>query len=111
MDRSARTGKRSIAMPPQQLLLECARRFDEEFTPPPRMFLDADVFRTRRDEWVTPEQRAADAFERGLQLVKERKHLDALREWEQATTLDPANRLYQVNLRRLRVLFGRSDDS
>jgi DNA-binding response OmpR family regulator len=110
MDRNVRTGERSIAMPAQQLLLECARRFDEEFTPPPRMFLDAEVFRTRRDEWTTPEQRAAQAFERGLELVKERKHVDALREWEQATSLDPANRIYQVNLRRLRILFGRGDE-
>jgi CheY-like chemotaxis protein len=47
---------------------------------------------------------AAEYFERGLQCVRAKRYADALPEWEQATALDPENRIYQHNLLRLQRL-------
>ncbi|MET0386327.1 MAG: DUF4388 domain-containing protein [Polyangiales bacterium] len=57
---------------------------------------------------VSPTQRAAEAFQRGMEFALHKQYDAALREWERATTLDPANRIYQVNLRRLRDVRQRS---
>lgn len=45
-------------------------------------------------------------FERGMSLVKARDWAAAMEEWERAIELDPNNRLYQFNLRRLREITG-----
>ncbi|MCC6552053.1 MAG: protein kinase [Polyangiaceae bacterium] len=45
---------------------------------------------------------ASAHFERGLACVRRGLHEDALREWELAAKLDPENRDYEFNLRRLR---------
>jgi CheY-like chemotaxis protein len=50
---------------------------------------------------LTLEQRAAESFQRGMELALHKQYGAALREWERATTLDPSNHTYQVNLRRL----------
>jgi hypothetical protein len=62
----------------------------------------AEVFGGHADRWLTPQQRAAESFQRGMELVRDKRYEDALREWERAAALDPDTRIYQVNLRRLR---------
>jgi hypothetical protein len=46
---------------------------------------------------------AATRFDRGLELLGAKLHELALVEWEEACRLDPGNRLYQTNLKRLRA--------
>ncbi len=41
-------------------------------------------------------------FERGLQLTRKGLHDEALKEWELALKLDPGNRSYDVNVRKLK---------
>ncbi len=107
LDRQATATERTIQVPAMHLLLECARLVDEERSARPA---EADVFGAQRQEWATPAQRAAEYFQRGLELVREGRHADAIREWEEAATLDPQNRMYQSNLRRLRERVRRGDD-
>jgi eukaryotic-like serine/threonine-protein kinase len=45
---------------------------------------------------------ATRCFDRGLALVEEKLYAQALVEWEQACALEPHNRTYQGNLKRLR---------
>jgi CheY-like chemotaxis protein len=59
------------------------------------------------ERWITPQQRAAESFERGMQLAQEKRYDEALDEWERAAALVPDNRTYQFNLRRLRELAER----
>jgi hypothetical protein len=63
------------------------------------------------DGWATPQQRAAESFELGMQLAQEKRYEEALDEWERAVELAPDNRTYQFNLRRLRELAERRRDS
>jgi serine/threonine-protein kinase len=54
---------------------------------------------------LTPEAlKAAEAFDRGLESFGQRDHDQALASWREAVKLDPANRTYQANLRRLERL-------
>jgi hypothetical protein len=50
-----------------------------------------------------PVNPAAQRFDRGLELLAAKLHEPALAEWEEACRLDPENRLYQTNLKRLRA--------
>jgi hypothetical protein len=43
-----------------------------------------------------------------MELALHKQYDAALREWERAASLDPANRTYQVNLRRLHEVKRRS---
>lgn len=52
--------------------------------------------------------KAAEAFDRGLAFFGKKNHDQALSAWREAVALDPANRTYQSNLRRLERLIGRS---
>ena len=63
------------------------------------------------DRWTTPQQRALESFERGMQLAQDKRYDEALNEWERAVELAPDNRTYQFNLRRLRELAERRRDS
>ena len=63
------------------------------------------------DRWITPLQRAAESFERGMQLAQEKRYDEALDEWERAAELAPDNKTYQFNLRRLRELAERRRDA
>jgi len=63
------------------------------------------------DRWTTPQQRALESFERGMQLAQDKRYDEALNEWERATELAPDNRTYQFNLRRLRELAERRRDA
>ncbi len=49
-----------------------------------------------------PLPEAARCFDRGLSLLRDKLFAAALEEWERAAVLDPDNRMYQVNLKRLR---------
>jgi hypothetical protein len=42
-------------------------------------------------------------FDRGLELLGAKLYELALAEWEEACRLEPENRLYQTNLKRLRA--------
>jgi len=56
---------------------------------------------------LSPEaQRASSAFDRGLDLVKRKDHQRALEAWREAVALDPGNRTYQANLKRLERLIA-----
>jgi serine/threonine-protein kinase len=50
-----------------------------------------------------PAHPAAQRFDRGLELLAAKLHEPALAEWEEACRLDPGNRVYQTNLKRLRA--------
>lgn len=52
-------------------------------------------------------QRAAQSFQRGLEHVRGKEYDAAVLEWERAIELDPDNKLYRSNLRRLRELMSR----
>jgi serine/threonine-protein kinase len=76
-------------------------------SPPSRPALPAALFGTRDDD-----DEAARCFERGLLFVAGKDYELALEQWERAGALDPANRLYQTNLKRLRAqMAGRGDRS
>jgi hypothetical protein len=49
-----------------------------------------------------PVDEAVRLFDRGLSLLADKLYAAALDEWERACALEPDNRLYQVNLKRLR---------
>jgi hypothetical protein len=49
---------------------------------------------------------AARCFDRGLELVEGKQYAQALIEWERACALEPHNRTYQGNLKRLRRRVG-----
>ena len=56
---------------------------------------------------LTPEAlKAAQAFDRGLESFGKKHHDQALSAWREAVALDPGNRTYQANLRRLERLIG-----
>jgi serine/threonine protein kinase len=50
-----------------------------------------------------PVNPAVQRFDRGLELLGAKLHELALAEWEEACRLDPENRVYQTNLKRLRA--------
>jgi len=50
-----------------------------------------------------PSSAAARCFDRGLELLGAKLHELALAEWEEACRLEPENRLYQTNVKRLRA--------
>jgi CheY-like chemotaxis protein len=56
----------------------------------------------------TPQQQAAERFQRGLELAQAKQYSEAMAEWEAACQLDPEQRVYQVNLKRLREVQLRS---
>jgi CheY-like chemotaxis protein len=128
LDRETRPERTTITVPPMQLLLEAVQEIDQENAtePPPvskkrsssselRLKPVAGQARTRArketvehavldgnaDDEKAALQRAAESFQRGMELALHKHYDEALREWERATELDPANRTYQVNLRRL----------
>jgi serine/threonine-protein kinase len=49
-----------------------------------------------------PLERAAELFDRGLELRSESRYGEALEAWERALALAPENRVYQANVARLR---------
>jgi serine/threonine protein kinase len=71
-----------------------SRGHGPEPAPPPR----PDPPPARR-----PSSPAAQRFDRGLELLGAKLYQLALAEWEEACRLDPENRLYQSNLKRLRA--------
>jgi hypothetical protein len=81
----------------------------------------ADVFSVRRPALAeTPpandaracsfrpdDHEAARCFDRGFALVSQKRFDEGLRHWERALELDPDNRTYQTNLKRLRERISR----
>jgi tetratricopeptide (TPR) repeat protein len=56
---------------------------------------------------LSPEaKQALVAFDRGLELVHHKDHQRALEAWREAVALDPSNRTYQANLKRLERLIA-----
>jgi len=51
---------------------------------------------------LTPCQRALQFFEEGVDLARSRQYRAALDKLEQAVELDPDNRVYGANLRRVK---------
>ena len=96
-------------------MAQSAPRENENGASPPL----GSVFSTRKDTasaaapaaapgpMLSPEaQRASTAFDRGLDLVKRKDHQRALEAWREAVALDPGNRTYQANLKRLERLIA-----
>jgi serine/threonine-protein kinase len=54
----------------------------------------------------SPQQRAVELFDRGLELRSAGHHGAALEAWERALRLAPDNRVYQANVNRLREQLG-----
>jgi CheY-like chemotaxis protein len=91
----------TIHLTTTQLLLDSARLLDEEA-----------VNSTQSGPHRVPQEsgpvmivrNAAEHFERGLDAVQHKRYGAALAEWERALALEPDNRVYQHNLKRLRGL-------
>jgi len=73
------------------------------------------VFSTRKDTRPSPPpapkpspeaQKAAVAFDRGVDYLARRDHRRALDAWREAVSLDPSNRTFQANLKRLERLLA-----
>lgn len=91
---NAKPIERSIHLTTTQLLLESARILDE-----------AGAHGGSEQSGTRLVLRsAAEHFERGLEAVHEKRYADALPEWERALGIEPDNRVYEHNLRRLRSL-------
>jgi tRNA A-37 threonylcarbamoyl transferase component Bud32 len=58
----------------------------------------------RRDRRKSTLPESVGCFDRGLALLADKQYLRAQAEWERACELDPGNRMYQTNLKRLRAL-------
>lgn len=124
-DRQGRASQRSIEIPILQLLLETTRLIDQErgSDRPPEVaseepltgrwpeelttglngssHLRLRALKKVRDGEGEPKRIAAQSFQRGMELVLSKRYDAAVQEWERALELDPSNRIYQVNLRRL----------
>jgi serine/threonine-protein kinase len=79
-------------------------------------WFDIRRFPARDDDRAADRARPSDApagstasrhFDRGLALVAAKNYDEALQEWEAACALEPGNRTYQVNLKRLRERVAR----
>jgi CheY-like chemotaxis protein len=96
MDLEAIAPERSITFTTTQLLLDSTRLLDEESRSAPlpqRRPTDSGPVLILRS--------AAEHFERGLDAVQQKRYSAALLEWERALQLEPENRVYQHNLKRL----------
>ena len=69
-------------------------------SPPPLLMREPSPSGDERRRPPIPE--AARLFDRGLSLLSDKLYSAALEEWERACALEPENRMYQVNLKRLR---------
>lgn len=56
-----------------------------------------------------PPNPASESFERGLELLRRRELSRALDEWQRAVELEPDNRTYRANLRRLERLVAEGE--
>jgi CheY-like chemotaxis protein len=93
-----------VATPPSRSsIVPATKRAAASQAPAPswQTTLHSLVMEELESERSTPAERAAESFQRGMEFAQQKKYEDALREWERAAALDPANRTYQVNLRRL----------
>jgi serine/threonine protein kinase len=100
----------SIYRPPRTLttadLFTSARRARSVSTgrsPEPALRAASELPSSTPRSWG-PTSEAAKRFERGLELLGQREYGAALLEWEGALELEPENRSYQSNLKRLRKL-------
>jgi CheY-like chemotaxis protein len=110
-ENEARAEHKTIHMSAMQLLLEAARVIDQEHAPSLRAEPEHEHERARRESGVQAlgaVQNAAESFERGMELVRNKRYDAALPEWEHAAALEPDNRIYEVNLRRLREIRQRN---
>jgi CheY-like chemotaxis protein len=100
LDLEAFAPAHTISLTTTQLLLDSARLLDEE-----AVNTQSACRRIPQESGpVMIVRTAAEHFERGLDAVQHKSYPVALAEWERAAALDPDNRIYQHNLRRLRGL-------
>jgi CheY-like chemotaxis protein len=100
LDLEASAPAHSISLTTTQLLLDSARLLDEE-----AVNTQSACRRIPQESGAVMIVRtAAEHFERGLDAVQHKSFPVALAEWERAIALEPDNRIYQHNLRRLRSL-------
>jgi CheY-like chemotaxis protein len=100
LDLEAVAPARTISLTTTQLLLDSARLLDEA-----AVNTQSACHRLPCESGpVLIVRSAAEHFERGLDAVQHKRYAVALAEWERASALEPDNRIYQHNLRRLRGL-------
>jgi hypothetical protein len=99
-----RAPERTITSSTTQLLLESAVSLDEQQWNENENEISEEptqpIIRT-----------AAEYFEHGLSAVKDKLYEQALMDWERAHKLEPDNRVYQHNLRRLQQLLAINPES
>lgn len=69
--------------------------------------------RRSRDVWqptAPVENEAARHFEEGLDLMRSGRYEEALEKWKAAISLEPGNRTYQSNIRRLKRMMESGDE-
>jgi DNA-binding response OmpR family regulator len=67
------------------------------------------LFSSRQERDVR--RSAAQSFQRGMELALQKRYAAAAREWERASLLDPSNRTYLVNLRRVQEIMRHNLES
>ena len=76
-------------------------------TPRIRLPISLPLVASRRPRRPSGERRRFPrqftCFDRGLSFLADKQYQLALSEWERALELDPNNRMYQTNLKRLRA--------
>jgi hypothetical protein len=107
LDRTARPVRYSIQLSVAQLLLEGMSRCDRARALQPVAAWSDPPTGSWNESPARLQQRAVLAFEAGLEKVRAKNYTGALADWERAIDCDPANRLVQSNLRRLRALITR----
>jgi hypothetical protein len=107
LDRTARPVRYSIQSSVARLLLEDMDRRDRARDLQPIAAWSDPPTGTWNEPPARLRERAAFAFEAGLEKVRAKNYTGALADWERAIDCDPANRLVQSNLRRLRALITR----
>ncbi len=100
VDANALAPDCTITLTTTQLLLEGTRALDEE----------GRLQRPEHSGALPVFRSAAEHFERGLEAVHEKRYRDALPEWERAVSIEPDNRTYQHNLKRLCELLSREHE-
>lgn len=108
LDRTAQPVRYSVASSITQLVLEGQYRHDPTRSLQPiAAWSDPPT-----GSWTEPaervRERAAIAFDLGLEKVRAKDYPGALAEWERALELAPGDRLLQSNLRRLRAVMARA---
>lgn len=108
LDRTARPVRCSVEPSVTQLVLEGALGHDRARSLPPIAAWGDPPTGTWSEAPDRVRERAATAFDLGLEKARAKDYAGALAVWERALELEPGDRLVQSNLRRLRAVMARA---